>query len=362
MRHLPAPRARATSLRQAREAATASHPEPVPLLFVLTRGSLALDWAGPAEAFRLANLQLAQAALPPRFALHFAGPDTDVVSSVGLRLAGLAPLPEPLPHRAWVLLVGHTEAALSRSERAEQQAQQAEVVRWLQRVQPGQVDSTRLVTVCAGALLAARAGLLAGRRVTTHHDDLATLAHLAPQAQVLANRVFVDDGRCWSSAGVTAGIDLALHLVAHECGAVVAARVAQSLAMALRRGPDDPELSPFLAHRSHMHARLHRVQDAVARAPQRDWSAEALAAEARTTVRTLTRLFTHHTGTTPLAYVRSIRLAIARAALAAGHSVTRAADAAGFSSELQLRRAWHAQGLPGVPSGARGASAGGVAR
>ena len=203
-------------------------------------------------------------------------------------------------------------------------------------------------------LAAAAAGLLDGRRVTTHHLDLAVLAATAPRATVIADRVFVQDGDVWSSAGVTAGIDLALHLVSEQLGPVVAARVAQRMALALRRGPDDPQLSPFLAHRQHLNARLHRVQDAIARAPREAWDLTRMAAVAATTPRTLNRLFTEHAGTTPLAYLRGIRLALARTALEAGSSVGAAADAAGFHSDLQLRRAWHAAGLSGSPNESRG--------
>jgi transcriptional regulator GlxA family with amidase domain len=165
--------------------------------------------------------------------------------------------------------------------------------------------------------------------------------------------VFVQDGEVWSSAGVTAGIDLALHLVAEQCGPLVAARVAQRMAVALRRGPDDPQLSPFLAHRQHFNARLHRVQDAVSRTPGEGWSVTRMAELAHTTPRTLTRLFGEHAGITPLAYLRGIRLALARTALEAGSSVTAAAEAAGFHSDLQLRRAWRAAGLSGSPGALR---------
>ena len=85
----------------------------------------------------------------------------------------------------------------------------------------------RLVTICSGTLLAARAGLLSTRRCTTHHELLGALRTLAPQAQVIDNRVFVLDGPVASSAGITAGIDIALHLIAEECGEALAASVAE---------------------------------------------------------------------------------------------------------------------------------------
>jgi transcriptional regulator GlxA family with amidase domain len=323
----------------------------VELVFALPRGSLILDWAGPAEAFRIANQEVMASQRAPAFRLRFVGPVAATASSVGAVIAALEPLPEQLPLPAWVIVVGRTDTGDRRADAAEARA----VTQWLARLRPGQPDRAglRLVTVCSGALLAGAAGLLDGRRVTTHHLDLDELRTQAPRAQVVADRVFVADGAVWSSAGVTAGIDLALHLVSEHCGAVVAARVAQRMAVALRRGPDDPQLSPFLAHRQHLNARLHGVQDAVSRAPREPWTAERMAEVAHTTPRTLNRLFATHAGTTPLAYVRGIRLALAQSALAAGASVARAAETAGFNSDLQLRRAWRAAGAPGAPSGRR---------
>ena len=122
------------------------------------------------------------------------------------------------------------------------------------------------------------------------------------------------------------------------------------MVVALRRGPNDPELSPFLHHRNHLHAALHRVQDAVGRLPQADWNVPAMAAVAHTSPRHLTRLFLEHAGIAPLAYLRRIRLATAEAALQAGQNVTQATLMAGFSSDTQLRRAWHQFGPGGTPS------------
>ena len=329
----------------------------VALWFVLPRGSLVLDWAGPAEAFRIANQEAVagtdrkgRRAAPPPFTLHFCAPAAREPSSVGVVLADLAPLPDIIDAPAWVLLVGSVATGTTPADARADELDDRAVAAWLARLRPGR-EGLRLVTVCSGALLAAQAGLLDGRRVTTHHHELDRLQAQAPATLVVRDRIFVADGECWSSAGITAGIDLALHLVSDHCGPVVAARVAQRMAVALRRGPDDPQLSPFLAHRAHLNARLHRVQDAVSRAPQEPWDAQRMAALASTTPRTLSRLFTQHAGTTPLGYVRGIRMALARSALAAGSSVAQAAETAGFSSDLQLRRAWQALGQPGAPSG-----------
>jgi transcriptional regulator GlxA family with amidase domain len=320
---------------------------PIRLLFALLPHSLTLDWAGPAEALRIANQRLQAAGQAPRFVLEFISPRPQQTSSVGLQLSGLAPLVpvEQLgPGPVWVVLVGQPGSDLGT-----QDPDGLALVDWLRslRLQTGQLE---LITICAGALLAARAGLLKGRRATTHHQYLQALAAAAPGCEVLGNRVFVSDGPLHSSAGITAGLDLMLERIAQTCGPVLAAQVAQTMVVALRRGPHDPELSPFLQHRNHLHAALHRVQDAISQQPAADWNASTMAELAHTSPRHLARLFAAHAGIAPLDYLRHIRLATAQAALQAGANVTQAALQAGFSSDTQLRRAWQRLGLRGTPS------------
>ena len=318
--------------------------QPIRVVFVLLPGSLVLDWAGPAEALRIANQRLRAAGQPERFEIEFAGPRPTSIGSVGVALANIAPLPTQWPSPAWLVLVGLPGDAIP-IDNAETQ----ELLHWLrgQRFEPGRLE---LVTVCAGALLAAHAGALSGRRATTHHHHLDELRAVEPRCEVVANRVFVIDPPVYSSAGVTTGIDLVLHRIADVCGEALAAQVAQTMVVAQRRGPHDPELSPFLAYRNHLHAALHRVQDAVSEQPQADWSVPRMAEVAHTSARHLTRLFVEHAGVAPLAYLRRLRLAAAQLALASGASVTRAAEISGFGSDTQLRRAWHQFGLPGSPS------------
>lgn len=317
----------------------------IDVLFLLLPGSLILDWAGPAEALRIANGLMQRAGKAAPFALRFAAPRPDSVSSVGVQLAGLEALPAlPGPRPAWVVLVGQAGASIG-VDNADTRA----LLDWLRPLQlaPGRLE---LLTICAGSVLAAHAGLLAGRRATTHHHHLDELQHAAAACDVVRNRVFVEDPPVYSSAGVTTGIDLILHRIDAICGPALAAQVAQTMVVALRRGPHDPELSPFLAYRNHVHPALHRVQDAVSLAPQSDWTVPAMAAVAHTSPRHLTRLFLEYAQIAPLQYLRRIRLAVAQAALASGGSVTAAAAAAGFSSDTQLRRAWQHFAVPGTPS------------
>ncbi|MFS2204555.1 GlxA family transcriptional regulator [Variovorax sp. Varisp36] len=318
--------------------------QPIRVVFALLPGGLVLDWAGPAEALRIANQRLRATGQPERFTLEFASPRPDSLSSVGVALTGLASLPTRWDGPAWVVLVG-----LPGNSIAIDNPEAQDLLHWLRGLR-FERSRLELVTICAGAVLAAHAGALAGRRATTHHHHLDELRTVEPRCDVVANRVFVIDPPLYSSAGVTTGIDLVLHRIGEICGEALAAQVAQTMVVALRRGPNDPELSPFLAYRNHLHAALHRVQDAVSEQPQAEWSVPRMAEVAHTSARHLTRLFVEHAGVAPLAYLRRLRLAAAQLALASGANVTRAAELSGFGSDTQLRRAWHQFGLPGSPS------------
>ena len=325
----------------------------IDLLFVILPHSCALDWAGPAEAFRIANQTLERQGKNAAFNMRFIGPQVlngQAVSSVGAQLMQLDPLPKKLTPPSWVVLLGSPDEHLNLSS-PPVRALDA----WLRSISPELKAPHRLITVCAGALLAAQAGLLAGAQVTTHHLELDALRRLEPRAQVLANRIFVSDveRNIYSSAGITTGIDLAVVLIAEMCGEAVAARVAQVMVMPMRRSASDPQLSAFLSHRAHLHPAVHRVQDALSLAPQQVWTAETIAQVACTSTRHLNRLFDEHVGMSPLDFLRNIRVELAAKALQSGKSVAQTAVLCGFSSDLQMRRAWRAAGRESLPSNAK---------
>jgi len=327
----------------------------IDVLFVIVPHALLLDIAGPAEALRLVNLRRAEQNLPPLFRLRFAGPVTDTRASVGLALSALEPLPRALSAPTWVILPGQPAAQVRHVTRPI-----IDTAKWLSATLRDTIRARtarhRLITICSGTLLAARAGLLDQRQCTTHHDLLDELRRLAPHAHVMNNRVFVSDGALASSAGITAGIDLVLHLIGEECGEATAAGVAEDMVVYLRRSSSDPELSPFLAHRRHLHGAVHKVQNAISAEPERDWDMATLAQIGHVTERHLLRLFLQNAGVSPLNYLRALRLELARESIDHGASVARAAELAGFTSSLQLRRAWtrHWGGSPrdGAPRGA----------
>lgn len=309
----------------------------IPVFMVVPPRALLLDVAGPMEALRKANMEQATV----RFTVAFVGPADTTISSIGLDVTGIAPLPETLPDDALVIVSGAADDPLGDKvvDRVAHAKQEAEIVAWLRRsIRPG----IRLATICSGALLAARAGLLEGHECTTHHGTIAELTRLAPTARVRENRLFVEDGERLTSAGITAGIDLMLAIIARDAGHRTALAVARYLVVYLRRGGADPQLSPWLEGRNHIHPAIHRAQDAVTADPARDWSVETLADVACTSPRNLSRLFNEHTGMSVTDYLNRMRIALAREMITSSRmDMESVAARAGFASARQFRRAWN---------------------
>lgn len=316
---------------------TAPVPAIIPVVAVIPPRVLLLDVAGPVEVLRKANLEQDRV----RFAVTYAAPSPRVLSSVGLELAGLKALPATVPDGALVVVPGNTAVTLGTptASSADDSAGEEAIAAWLRAVvRPG----VTLMTICSGALLAARAGLLSGHDCTTHHACTEALARLAPGARVLDNRLYVEDGERLTSAGITAGIDLMLQLVARRVGHGVAAAVARYLVVYARRAGGDPQLSPWLEGRNHLHPAVHRAQDAVAADPARDWPVAALARAAGASPRHLSRLFNEHAGMSVTDYVNRLRVALAHDLLTATRlDMESVAERAGFASTRQFRRAWN---------------------
>ena len=303
---------------------------PLTIYLVVTPGVLLLDYAGPAETLRMARDMGAQ------LVMHTCGPCSGVNTSLGPQLANIEPLPQRLPPNSLVLITGNSNEQEDYATPAAQQ-----VVQWLQSAV---LPDTRLASICSGALLLAMAGQLDGLHCTTHHTLLDDLQALAPTAQLQADRIFVDDGRVLTSAGITTGIDLALYIVEQVAGAALAAQVARRLVMYARRGPHDPQLSPWLAHRNHMHPAVHRAQDAIAQSLRHDstrrWSLPELAQVACVSPRHLSRLFMQHTGISMLDYQQQLRMARAQELLTHNPTLNQEqlAEVCGFASARDFRR------------------------
>jgi transcriptional regulator GlxA family with amidase domain len=306
-------------------------PRVIPIRVLLPPRCLLLDVAGPLEVLRRANIEQSAA----RFEVRCIAVQPQLTSSIGLQLGALDPLPETLGDDTTLIVSGAVDAVDFSDTAIDTEAR---IVDWLRESVGPQ---HRLITICSGALLAARAGLLDGHACTTHFACCSELAELAPQARVVENRLHVEDGNRWSSAGVTAGIDLMLHLVERHTSAAVAQAVARQLVIYLRRAGGDPQLSAWLEGRNHIHPAVHRAQDAIAADPSRDWTLAGLARIANTSTRHLSRLFNEHAGMSLSDYLNRLRIGIARELLAGTRlDMEHIAERSGFASTRQLRRAW----------------------
>lgn len=305
----------------------------IPMFVVLPPDTLLLDVAGPMEVFRRANLE--QAAV--RFDYVYVAPAPEQATSIGLTVSGLTDLPEKLPDNAWILISGSLTASAVRERNA---LPLTRIVRWLRGVFRPEMT---LVTICSGALLAAEAGLFDGYRCTTHAACMEELGRRNPLAQLLDNRLFVEDRNRFSSAGISTGIDLALHIVSQLISPTTALAIARQMVVYMRRSGNDPQLSPWLSGRNHVHPAIHRAQDAIVAEPAADWSLARLGRVAHLSERHLSRLFREQTGMAATDYVNMIRVNLAAEMLSGSDlPVEHVATRAGFSSARHMRRVWNA--------------------
>ncbi|MEU8378123.1 helix-turn-helix domain-containing protein, partial [Streptosporangium sp. NPDC048865] len=207
--------------------------------------------------------------------------------------------------------------------------------------------SARVTSVCAGAFVLAQTGVLDGRRAATHWRLAAQLAAAYPRVRVEPDPVFVRDGHVVTSAGVTAGIDLALSLVEADHGAALARDVARELVVFMARPGGQSQFSARLAPREAAHPVLRFVMDAVMADPATPHGLESLARDAGVSARHLSRLFRRETGTTLGHYLESVRLEAAQALLEAGNNpVDKVAEESGFGSAETMRRVFqHTLGI-----------------
>jgi transcriptional regulator GlxA family with amidase domain len=198
----------------------------------------------------------------------------------------------------------------------------------------------RVVSICTGAFILGAAGLLDGKHATTHWRHTALLARTYPSTRVEPDAIFVKDGATYTSAGVTAGIDLALALVEEDHGPDLTRNVARSLVVYMQRSGGQSQFSAALQGPAPRTPVLRLVLDAVQAAPTAEHSLESLAEQVRVSPRHLTRMFRAELDTTPVKYVELIRFDMAKALLDSGHNATQAAALSGFPSYESLRRAF----------------------
>ncbi|MEU8813491.1 DJ-1/PfpI family protein [Actinoplanes sp. NPDC048796] len=285
------------------------------VVFVLTPQLHLLDLAGPAQVFRTA----------PGYALHYVASAASVPTWQGVWLQAAVGWPELTPDDL-VLVPGWRDGFDPPGPAL------------LARIAAHHEAGGTVASVCSGASALGLAGLLDGRRCTTHHDLQETLARRHPRATVIRDVLYVSDGRVVTSAGIASGIDLALHLVAQRHGPAVAARVAREMVVYARRNGGEQQASAMLRHRGHLSDVVHRVQDRIDGSFSDPLPLADLAAGAGVSERTLTRLFEAATGQTPLRYQQQLRVERAEYLIGHGTTVEAAARAVGFGDARMLRR------------------------
>jgi transcriptional regulator GlxA family with amidase domain len=296
------------------------------VVFVVYPGVQPLDVAGPAEVFRAVNRLDG-----PTYDIEVVAPDGGAVAAGSLTLApDLAMSDCRGPIDTLVVAGGFgVQAALADDE----------VVDWL-RAAAGR--SRRVCSVCTGAFLLAEAGLLDGRRATTHWASCDRLAESYPEVEVEPEPIFVSDRDVYTSAGVTAGMDLALALVEEDCERRVALEVARWLVMFVKRPGNQAQFSSQLSVPAAERRPLRDLQEWIAGNLDSDLSVAALARHAHMSERSLARAFRHELGVTPASYVMTARLEAARIELESGSALVEAvAHRTGFGTVETMRRAFN---------------------
>ncbi|EGX55111.1 transcriptional regulator [Streptomyces zinciresistens K42] len=293
------------------------------VLFVLFDGVQSLDVSGPLEVFAGAETHL-----PGTYRIRMASLDgAPVRTSSGLTVVPDQDLGSPFDAHTLVVPGG-------RGTRDPSPA----LTGWLREHGP---RAERLVSVCTGALLLASAGLLDGRRVTTHWAHCGRLARDHPAVEVDPDPIYVRDGRVATSAGVTSGIDLALALVEDDLGREVALGIARHLVVFLRRPGNQAQFSAQLAAQTARREPLREVQRWISEHPGDDLGVEALAARASLSPRHFARAFRTETGMTPGRYVERVRLEHARRLLEdTPDGVEEISRASGYGTPEAMRRAF----------------------
>jgi transcriptional regulator GlxA family with amidase domain len=295
-----------------------------------------LDLAGPLQAFHSANL------FGAGFEVRICSPEPRIQSDQGLWLSDLEPPPDDVDEDDLVIVPGGSFKVMSRVD--------PKVSAWIRRAYE---RGAYVTSVCTGAFALASAGLLDERQCTTHWARVDDLKRLAPRARVLTNRLFVEDGRVTTSAGIASGIDMALAFVDRRYGPVVTSATARELVVYLRRDGAHGQQSVYLDYRTHLNPGVHRVQDWLVAHPAERATQEELARVAGMSVRNLTRVFRQATGISILEFATKVRLELARTLLAdPGLTIDAVAERCGFDTAAHLRRLWKREfGAP--PSASR---------
>jgi len=298
------------------------------IYFLILPKTHPLDSLGPAQLFLEAKENGAN------IDLHFVSStnDEELISSLGLGFSKLTPFKDLALFKDDILVIPGIEFSLLQDSEFKQESQA--FYKWLNAQYE---KGATLVSICTGAFILADAGLLKGKKATTHWKAFDEFEKKFPDTELLKNRLFVENERIYTSAGMLSGIDLSLYLVEKEYGIKFAVEVAKEVVMYFRRGESDPQLSIFLQYRNHLDTRIHTVQDLISNQLGTPFVIEDLADKVNMSPRNLTRQFKKTIGITIGDYVAKLRIEQSVQLLAEGYTMDYATNACGLKSTNQLR-------------------------
>ncbi len=290
---------------------------------VVFEGMTLLDASGPAEVFHLAD------PAGERYELVFVSAAGGTVrSSSGITMADTIAVADAGAFDT-MLVAGGPELVDSPMEAA-----------LLAAVESLSAQASRVASVCTGAFVLAELGFLDGQRATTHWRHANTLARRYPRIRVEPDVIHIRDGRYLTSAGISAGIDLALAMVEDDMGADTARTVARELVMFMQRPGGQTQFSTALSQPLARDGLLRGLMEAIVADPAADHTVSSMSSAIGVSARHLNRMFRTETGTTPGRWLEQVRVDAARALILEGHPITRVAQRSGFGSDETLRRAF----------------------
>lgn len=266
--------------------------------------------------------------------LHFISSTTDneLTSSLGLGFSKLTPYKGFELGTGDIIIIPGIEFSLLNDSSFKKENHS--FYHWLNKQYS---SGATLVSICTGAFILAEAGLLKDKKATTHWKAFDEFEQKFPDIELLKNRLFVENERIYTSAGMLSGIDLCLYLVEKEYGIKFAVEVAKEVVMYFRRGESDPQLSIFLQYRNHLDDRIHNAQDVISNNLSKPFIIEDLADKVHMSSRNLTRQFKKITGITIGDYLTKLRVEQSVHLLAEGYTMEYTAKECGLKSTNQLR-------------------------
>lgn len=298
------------------------------IYFFIPPGVHLLDVAGPIQIFYEAKEEGAG------IEIHFLGPTvaSEQTSSAGLILGSLKKFDSvTLEEKDWLMIPG-VDASFFDSD--DFYFGMGPFYSWIKAQYR---NGAQICSICTGTFFLAQSGLLDHKQATTHWKYFDQLKRQYPAIQVVRDRLFVEDNRILSSAGVASGIDMSLYVLEQLYGPLFATRIAKEVVVYLRRGPADPQLSIFLQYRNHLDQFIHEVQDIISRDLTERHTITSLAMQVHMSARNLSRNFKKVTGITIGQYIEKLRVEKALQLSSQGETMENITTEIGLRSVNQLR-------------------------